>query len=444
MANNFKNKFLTINRKKIEIVKFIGSGSLGGVWEIKNELGYPKALKVLYKIDSADTPKFLAKLEVLKKINHPNIMKIDKIALLGIHNLQSLLDDTKLASKNYEVPCFIMPYASINIADYIVLHKENLLERIKLALQFCAAVKKIHQLKVYNSEEQLENLRHNNIKFSNLLLVSKNNSYLLKISDLGIDMTLGTDGKFATPILQKPLDDYEQMQKILTELFSSKERQKIIKNLPELTEKTILIWSQALRKWEKKLRDEKRAFSHLRLGVELYEKNIYDYALRDLNKAISIHADLYDAHLFKGHVLRDSNQENQAKESYDQAIELNKGNPRAYEGRAEYYLQIDNVNAAIKDFEQAITLDPKQAFSYATLGSIYKEQKEYKKAIVAFSHLLELMDDCVLGYVDRGDVYFVLEEYENAKKDYEKALLLEKDNEEIKAKYALSIEKLKQ
>ena len=442
MAAKFKNKFLTINRKKIEIVRFLGSGSLGGVWEIKNELGYPKALKVLYKLREVNTEKFLEKLAILKKISHPNILKMETTGIISRYNLQSLLDDEEIQNPIDEVPYFTMPYAAINLADYIVTHKENLLERVKLSLHLCSAVRKIHQLKVYNEKMQVESLEHGNLKFSNLLLVAKNNTFSLKVGDLGIEPSLGVDRNSTLQVAMEKHDDFSTTQKTLSELLGSLQPQ--LQNLPVIhDQKTVDIWSDKLRELEQNMRREKSARSFLHLGIKLYSNSAFQYALKDFDKALSLDSDLYDAHLYKGLTLQEMDKIEEAQQCFQQAISINSEDPRAHENLGEIYSQQQEFEKAIVSFEKAIELDNDMPFCYASLGSIYKEKELYDKAVHVFSKLIALEEDCVPAYVDRGDIYLALGEYQNAQQDYKKAFELDKDNEEIKAKLALANEKLK-
>ncbi|BBM82046.1 GlcNAc transferase [Candidatus Uabimicrobium amorphum] len=443
MAAKFKNKFLTINRKKIEIVRFLGSGSLGGVWEIKNELGYPKALKVLYKLREVNTEKFLEKLAILKKISHPNILKMETTGIISRYNLQSLLDEEQIEQNSVEeVPYFTMPYAAINLADYIVTQKENLLERVKLSLHLCSAVRKIHQLKIYNEKMQVESLEHGNLKFSNLLLIAKNNTFSLKVGDLGIEPSLGVDRHHTSQTAMEKQDDFATTQKTLNELLSSLHEQ--LKSLPSICDQKALdIWTDKLREIEQHMRREKSARSFLHLGIKLYGNSAYQYALKDFDKALSLDNNLYEAHLYKGLTLQEMDKSEEAEKCYHQAISVNDLDPRAHENLGEIYSQRREFDKAIAFFEKAIHLDRDMPFCYASLGSIYKEKELYDKAITVFSKLIALEEDCVPAYIDRGDVYFAVCEYENAQKDYQKAFDLENDNEEIKAKLALANEKLK-
>ncbi|WP_372370158.1 protein kinase family protein [Candidatus Uabimicrobium sp. HlEnr_7] len=439
----FKNKFLTINKKKIEIVRFLGSGSLGGVWEIKNELGYPKALKILYKLPQLNTKNFLEKLKILKKISHPNIMGIDTIGVISHRNLQSLFDDEQIQGPANEVPYFTMPYAAINLADYIVTHKENTLERLKLSLHLCSAIRKIHHLKVYNAKMEVEDLEHGNLKFSNLLLVTKNNTFSLKVGDLGIEPSLGIDHENASHASVQKNDDFSTTQKTIMELLSTL-LQEELQNLPTVTDQNSLeVWVEKLRFFEQKMRREKSARSFLHLGIQLYSKSTYEYALKDFNKAISLDEDLYDAHLYKGLTLVEMDKLEEAKQCYQKAISLNAVDPRAYENLGDLHSSEYQNEEAVMYFQKAIDLDKNMPFCYASLGGIFKEQNMYEEALEAFSKLIEIEEDCLPAYIDRGDVHFSLEQYQNAKEDYQRAFALQDDSEEIKAKLALANEKLK-
>ena len=100
MTSESQKRIFSIGHKKLQINRFIGEGDMGGVWEINDELGYTRALKLFYKLDSRDNEKFLQKLNILRKIKHPHLVPIEKYGLLSENNAEPLMDEGKLPEQH--------------------------------------------------------------------------------------------------------------------------------------------------------------------------------------------------------------------------------------------------------------------------------------------------------------------------------------------------------
>src|SRR5262245_50462528 len=56
-----------------------GKGSFGMVWEAANERGEPRALKFLPGADEAATRQEVRSIQMLAKLEHPNLMTVEKV-----------------------------------------------------------------------------------------------------------------------------------------------------------------------------------------------------------------------------------------------------------------------------------------------------------------------------------------------------------------------------
>ncbi len=115
---------------------------------------------------------------------------------------------------------------------------------------------------------------------------------------------------------------------------------------------------------------------------------------------------------------------------YNQALESEPNNFKAYYLRGVAYVLLNNFQAAIADFNQAIRLNPNNADVYCSRGYARGEQKDYQEAISDYNEAIRLNPNYAEAYMNRGAAYRKVKDYQNAISDYSEAIRLNPDDVE--------------
>jgi tetratricopeptide (TPR) repeat protein len=168
---------------------------------------------------------------------------------------------------------------------------------------------------------------------------------------------------------------------------------------------------------------------------------IRQYALTDLQRAVSLDDKLWDAQLLIGRLqalpLGDPNaarralskvcdaqdaaleeraesfalrgvlqtDEKKRESDFDRAIELMPDKPDYYRVRAQYRFGKDKFDEALKDADQALKLAPDHAATMELRGLILVGLNRLDDALASFTKASELAPDSALPYQQLGDVY---------------------------------------
>ena len=118
------------------------------------------ALKKLTSTDSKDLEKFKLEFEMMKSLNHPNLIKVYSI------------DEIKNE--------YIMDYCDYSLKDYILNHKLSINEKLSLINQLLDAFNYLHS----------NGIMHRDISWYNIMIIEnndkKNKEVILKVTDFGI------------------------------------------------------------------------------------------------------------------------------------------------------------------------------------------------------------------------------------------------------------------
>ncbi len=101
---------------------------------------------------------------------------------------------------------------------------------------------------------------------------------------------------------------------------------------------------------------------------------------------------------------------------YNQAIQLNPEDVKAYYNRGLCYYDLKKYIKSIADYDKAIKFSPEFVKAYNNRGYSYLWAKEYEKAKIDLLKSIELNNNNPVSYVNLGCYYWV------AKKNKDKAL----------------------
>jgi tetratricopeptide (TPR) repeat protein len=174
--------------------------------------------------------------------------------------------------------------------------------------------------------------------------------------------------------------------------------------------------------------EPKNAKGYLDRGTASLDKNEYDKAIEDFNKAIELEHDAADAYFNRALAYAWKKECDKAIEDWTQALRLKPNWPDAYFNRGLAYLNKKEYDKAIEDYTHAVELDPRYVEAYANRGVAYSKKKGYDKAIEDFTKAIQLNPKDVLSYTNRGIAYRKKREYDKAIADCTKAIQMDPKN----------------
>jgi protein O-mannosyl-transferase len=162
-------------------------------------------------------------------------------------------------------------------------------------------------------------------------------------------------------------------------------------------------------------------------GNYLIEKNKYDEAIRDFNKAIEVKPDYAEAYNNRGNLFSNANSNDAAMNDFNQAIELSPAYVDAYINRGNLFMKENRNDEAIRDFNKAIELKPDDAQAYNNRGYLYQTEKRNDLAIDDYNKAITLRPDFAEAYYNKGNLLFEEKAYEEAISVFTKAIALKAD-----------------
>ena len=122
-------------------------------------------------------------------------------------------------------------------------------------------------------------------------------------------------------------------------------------------------------------------------------------------------------HLITGHSLYRKKIYRKSLHEFDQAIELDPNNYRAYFWRGRVYIKVNRPKKAAVDFRMVIKLKPDFAEAYDNLGWLHMQFQEYDESIDYLSKSLELKPNEGWAYYTRGRCYYQKGDLQRGLKD---------------------------
>jgi tetratricopeptide (TPR) repeat protein/membrane protease YdiL (CAAX protease family) len=107
-----------------------------------------------------------------------------------------------------------------------------------------------------------------------------------------------------------------------------------------------------------------------------------------------------------------------------EAINAEKTNAKAYDGRGSAYYGTGDLDRAIADFDEAIRVDPALAAAYSDRGLVYARKGDKARAIAAYEEAIRIDPKYVPAYVNRGLAYAGTDE-DRAIADFGRAIELD-------------------
>ena len=201
-------------------------------------------------------------------------------------------------------------------------------------------------------------------------------------------------------------------------------------------------------------------------GAILFQKENYSDALENLDIAIELSPEIWEAYVIRGNIYRIQGHLTSAFSDFNTAVNSKQGprevylyrglansisgnfqsaiddltqflilTPGYHQSKPEAILQRaiarfykGNLNEALNDLNEVIKREPTHWLAFRLLGLVYLEKKEFYKSLTNFNIAFERGDHDVELFLNRGMVHLNLSHYQSAESDFSVFLNKARDN----------------
>jgi tetratricopeptide (TPR) repeat protein len=161
-------------------------------------------------------------------------------------------------------------------------------------------------------------------------------------------------------------------------------------------------------------------------GVLRIKENRFDDAITDLNAAIKLKPNEYQAYVNLAQAYRQLDKMDLALEQLDRAVQLEPGLAHLYRLRARLHLERKEPAPALKDFDQAIRREspdsPSLVDNHVERGRLLLREGKYRDALADFDAALRLRKDHSVAQRLRAEALFQLGRYQEVVEAFDRYL----------------------
>jgi tetratricopeptide (TPR) repeat protein len=128
---------------------------------------------------------------------------------------------------------------------------------------------------------------------------------------------------------------------------------------------------------------EKR-HGHLLRGKTFVQKKSYAKGLHELDKAIEVDPDSYEAHFWRGRALVKTGRDDDAIAAFETTIKLNPGYSYAYDNLGWIYLRRSDYGASLDYLNRSLALKPENGWAYYNRGRIHFQMGQMGKGVAGY------------------------------------------------------------
>jgi tetratricopeptide (TPR) repeat protein len=164
-------------------------------------------------------------------------------------------------------------------------------------------------------------------------------------------------------------------------------------------------------------------------------KSLYQQAISDKNKSISLDPNDAVPYVGLGNIYNEVGQYDLAVENESKAISLNPSSEdlmAAYLDRGNAYINKNRFDQAIADYDKAISINQNVAILYHNRALAYLSKSLYDQVITDETKAIALQPDFILAYSSRGMAYERKGLHDQAIADYRAALKLDPTDDDAK------------
>jgi serine/threonine protein kinase/tetratricopeptide (TPR) repeat protein len=165
-------------------------------------------------------------------------------------------------------------------------------------------------------------------------------------------------------------------------------------------------------------------------GVLWFQQGKYEEAVADLQNAIKLKPQEYQAYVTLAHVYQKQKEWNKAKEQLDRAVGLEPDLPFLYRLRSRLHLERpdQDLGAALRDCEKAIEVEARAGVSmalakdHAERGRILHRSQRYQEAVTAYDVALKVDPSYANAHLWRARAQLELQNYREAGHSFDEYL----------------------
>ena len=163
------------------------------------------------------------------------------------------------------------------------------------------------------------------------------------------------------------------------------------------------------------------AYTMLGAMGQMSPKMAYPRAKEAAEKAVQLDAQISDSHIALGlvNIFYDWKIED-AKKSFERALELNRGSAYAYFAYYVYLVAAGQVPKAVEYMEKAVQLDPLSLPINDNLGEVYNLNGQYEQALKQYNKTLELDPTFRSAIEGKGWSYYLMGDIDNSIRCFKK------------------------
>ncbi|NGM63704.1 tetratricopeptide repeat protein [Sphingobacterium sp. SGR-19] len=188
---------------------------------------------------------------------------------------------------------------------------------------------------------------------------------------------------------------------------------------------------QAFLEWvENRPKEETRLWRDIELkeilsdALETTQQFDYEHALKLYAYAHEKYPEDVDVLVYRGALHLRLLRYDKALSDLNQAIAMNSEHFQAYLFRAKLFKAIQEHGKARVDFDRSVEVQPDASVTYEERGGFLADLKLYEEALLDFNKLVSLIPEDFYVYALRGDLFEKLENWEAALQDYSTAITL--------------------
>lgn len=154
-------------------------------------------------------------------------------------------------------------------------------------------------------------------------------------------------------------------------------------------------------------------------GIEHFE-----HAERQCNRALTLDAELVEVYTALGNLYRASSQFEKARQSFEQATEINPYHEEATYGLARSLQGLGDLKGTERLLRHCIELEPGYWGPYLSMGNFLHRLGRYKEAVPFYTKVTELTPENPDGFTNLGAAFFDSGDWESAEAAWQESLKL--------------------